>query len=166
MPMRESRIHVVLRRALIVSAGVYAALFSWSIFRRTNQLFGLEVIAPSTIQAGASVGYDSFTSGTVPNPVRLELVQGERVELLVEQRGRLGFMDPWDVRFHRNAASIVVTPAMLTGFRSGPATLRLTGVAMQKLLRTPANKTREVEVTLAVSAPASPASGGAPRRSP
>ena len=152
MPARESRVQRLLRRALLVAAGLYLALFSWSIFRRTNQVFALEVIAPSAIGAGTRVGFQSFTSGTVPNPIRLELVQGGNARLLVERRGRLGVLDPWDVRFHRNAASVVVTPAMLAGFRSGPATLRLTGVGLQKLLRTPANKIREVEVTLVVPA--------------
>lgn len=148
--MRESRAHVVVRRAVITAAAIYATLFAWSIVRRTNQIFGLEVVAPSVIHPGSVVGYSVLTSGTVPNPIRLELVQGSQTEVLIERRGRLGAMDPWDVRLHRDAPSIVVTPATLQRFQAGRATLRLTGFGLQKLLRTPADRVRELEVTLAL----------------
>src|SRR5688500_19756278 len=87
MTRRESRAVAWVRRGTIAIACLYAVSFSWSIYRRINQILRVEVHATSPVLTpGSSVGYDVVTSGEVQNRIRLELVQGARSELLHEQR--------------------------------------------------------------------------------
>ena len=149
MARRESRIVRGVGRAVIVLACIYAVSFSWSIYRRINQILRIEAHASSPVLApGARVGYDVVTSGEVQNRIRLELVQGARSEMLHEQRASVNGISGLDPRVFRYTATVDITPALLAGFRPGPATLRVTGFGGQKLLRTPAPRVRELQVRL------------------
>ena len=146
---RESRVVLWVRRGTIVVACIYAVSFSWSIYRRINQILRIEAHASSPVLApGSTVGYDVVTSGEVQNRIRLELVQGARTEMLREQRASVNGISGLDPRVFRYTATVAVTPAVLARFRPGPATLRVTGFGGQKLLRTPAPRVRELQVRL------------------
>jgi hypothetical protein len=150
MPIRESRLTLWVRRVMIAIAGIYVVFFSWSMYRRIWQVLRIEPRATSTVLGpGAAVGYDVITSGETPNLIRLELVQGGRSEILLEQRGGLGNFGPFDVRVFRYTPTVSITPALLGRFRPGPATLRLTGFGAVKLLRTPSPRVAELQVQLA-----------------
>ena len=145
----ESRVVAWIRRGTIAIACIYAVSFSWSIYRRINQILRIEVNATSLVLApGARVGYDVITSGEVQNRIRLELVQGERSELLHEQRASVNGISGLDPRVFRYTATVAISPELLARFRPGPATLRVTGFGGQKLLRTPAPRVRELQVRL------------------
>ena len=149
MERRESRIVRRVGRAVIVVACVYAVSFSWSIYRRINQILRIEPHASSLVLApGSTVGYDVITSGEVQNRIRLELVQGARSELLREQRASVNRISGLDPRVFRYTATVTISPDLLARFRPGPATLRVTGFGGQKLLRTPAPRVRELQVRL------------------
>src|SRR5688572_2901183 len=146
---RESRIVRRVGRTVIVVACIYAVSFSWSIYRRINQILRIEVHATSPVLApGSRVGYDVVTSGEVQNRIRLELVQGARTELLREQRASVNGISGLDPRVFRYTATVAMSPALLARFRPGPATLRVTGFGGQKLLSTPAPRVRELQVRL------------------
>jgi len=149
MPRRESRVVLWVRRVLIVAVALNVALFSWSMVRRIWQVMRIDFSVTSlTLAPGVTVSTDVITTGEVPNPIRLELVQGSHAETLIERHGGLPTVRSYDPRLFRYTPSVVITPELLARFAPGPATLRLTGVGMQKLLRTPPNRVREIQVTL------------------
>jgi hypothetical protein len=149
MVRRESRVVLIVRRAVIAVACIYGVLFWWSIYRRIRQILRIEAHASSLVLIpGSTVGYDVITSGEVPNRIRLELVQGAQREVLLEQTGALPKVRSLDPRIYRYTPTITITPAMLAPFQSGPATLRVTGFGGQKLLHTPAARVRELPVQL------------------
>ena len=149
MAKRESRVVLFVRRAVITVACLYAVSFSWSIYRRINQVLRIEARASSPVLvSGSMVGYDVVTSGEVQNRIRLELVQGARTELLVEQRANVNRISGLDPRVFRYTPTVTITPALLARFQGGPATLRVTAFGGMKLLRTPAPRVRELQVRL------------------
>jgi hypothetical protein len=153
IPLRESRVTRWVRRALIAIVGIYACLFCWNIYRRVWQVLRIEPRATSTVlRPGATVGYDVVTSGEVPNLIRLELVQGARSEILLEQRSRLHSISAFDPRVYRSTPTVSITAAQLSRFQPGPATLRVTGFGGQKLLRTPDPRVAELRVQLELGA--------------
>ena len=146
---RDSRVVLGVRRGVIVIACIYAVSFSWSIYRRINQILRIEAHATSLVLVpGSTVGYDVVTSGEVQNRIRLELVQGARSEVLHEQRASVNRISGLDPRVFRYTATVAITPVLLARFRAGPATLRVTGFGGQKLLHTPAPRIREYQVRL------------------
>ena len=149
MGRRESRAVLRVRRGVIVVACIYAVSFSWSIYRRINQILRIEVDATSLVLIpGSRVGYDVITSGEVQNRIRLELVQGTRSEVLHEQRASVNRISGLDPRVFRYTPTVTITPVLLARFRPGPATLRVTGFGGTKLLHTPAPRVRELQVRL------------------
>lgn len=149
MPRDEPRAMRWVRRMMIVAMCLTVVLFSWSIYRRVWQVLRLDLRASSLVLTpGATVSTEVITTGEVPNPIRLELVQGTHSETLVELRGGLPTVRSFDPRLYRYTPRTVITPELLARFSSGPAMLRLTGVGMQKLLRTPPPRVRELQVTL------------------
>jgi hypothetical protein len=122
-------------------------LFCWSIYRRIWQVQRIDVIAPSPDLAPSSkVGYDVITSGEVRNLIRLELVQGDQRETLLEQRSDRNRISAYDPRWFHYKPTVTLGPEVISRFRAGPATLRLTVFGGQKLLHTPAPRMRELEV--------------------
>ena len=149
MTLRESRVTLWVRRSMIAIAAIYACLFCWSMYRRIWQVLRIEPRATSTVlRPGATVGYDVVTSGEVVNVIRLELVQGARHEILLEQRSRLLAIDAFDVRVFRYTPTVSITASLLSRFQPGPATLRVTGFGAMKLLRTPRPRVAELRVQL------------------
>ena len=149
MARRESRAVLWVRRGVIAIACIYVVPFSWSIYRRINQILRIEAHTTSLVLApGSAVGYDVVTSGEVQNRIRLELVQGAHTELLHEQRASVNRISGLDPRVFRYRQTVTITPDLLARFRPGPATLRVTGFGGQKLLRIPAPRVRERQVRL------------------
>lgn len=134
---------------MIVVASLYLVVFCWSIYRRLWQVLRIELQASSLVIApGVSVSCDVVTTGEVHNRIRLELVQGSRSMTLIEQRSRVSAISALDPRLFRYTPTVVLTREQLARFAPGPATLRLTGFGAQKLLRTPAPRVRELQVTI------------------
>lgn len=110
----------------------------------------IEVLAAATVLLpSATVGYDVITSGEVRNLIRFELVQDDQREILLEQRSETNRISAYDPRVFRYTPDVTIGPALLSRFRAGPATLRLTVFGGQKLLHTPAPRVRELQVRLA-----------------
>jgi hypothetical protein len=146
---RESRVVVLIRRTLLAIVCLYIVTFCWSVYRRIWQVLRIEAHASSLVLApGSTVGYDVITSGEVPNQIRLELVQGGQRVILHEERGAVPTVRSLDPRVYRYTPTVVITPEILSKLQPGPATLRVTGFGAQKLLRTPANRVRELRVRL------------------
>src|SRR5688572_5822252 len=111
---RESRIVRGVGRAVIVVACIYAVSFSWSVYRRINQILRIEAHVLRTkphatslvLAPGSTVGYDVITSGEVQNRIRLELVQGARSEVLHEQRASVNGISGLDPRVFRYTPTV------------------------------------------------------------
>ena len=150
LPQHEPRVFRWLRRFAIVTVCIHSALFCWSIYRRIWQVQRIEVLAATTVLApSATVGYDVVTSGEVRNLIRFELVQGDQHETLLEQRAGHNRISAYDPRLFRYTPKVTIGPELLSRFRAGPVTLRLTVFGGQKLLHTPAPRVRELQVRLA-----------------
>jgi hypothetical protein len=155
MTRGESRFALIIRRTVIAIAGIYVLFFSWNMYRRIWQVLRIEPRAASAVlQAGDMVGYDVITSGTVRNRIRLELIQGDRTELVHEQLSQFRTQAVFDVRLFRYTPTVTLTEELLSRFQPGPATLRVTGFGSQKLLRTPAPRVSELRVQLITAASA------------
>ena len=149
MARRESPVVRVVRRTLLTIACIYLVFASWSCFRRLRQILRIEVHASSRVLApGSTVGYDVVASGETKNRIRLELVQGEQTEVLLEQRASVNAVSALDPRVFRYMPTVTLTRAHLARFHAGAATLRVTGFGGQKLLQTPSPRVRELEVEL------------------
>ena len=149
MAGRESPAVRYVRRLSIAVFCVYGVLFWWNMFARIRQVIRIEARVPSTVLTpGSTVGYDIITSGEVPNRLVLELVQGERHEILLEQRSQFHRIRAIDPRIFRYTPTVTLTGPVLSRFQPGPAVVRVTGYGEQKLLRTPAPRVREVAVRL------------------
>src|SRR4051812_40032201 len=117
---RESPAVRYVRRISITVACVYGVLFWWNMFARIRQIIRIEASVPSTVLApGSTIGYDIVTSGEVPNRLVLELIQGERKEILIEQHGRFHRIRAIDPRVFRYTPSVTLTPAILSRFQAG-----------------------------------------------
>jgi hypothetical protein len=150
IPLREPRVFLWVRRGVITVATVYSVVFCWSIYRRMWQVLSIEPRAASTVlRPGSTVGYDVVTSGEVRNLLRLELVQGERREIVLEQQSRLRSIATFDMRIFRHTPTVTITAAQLSRFQPGPATLRVTGFGSMKLQRTPGPRVAELPVQIA-----------------
>jgi hypothetical protein len=149
LPQERSLFDRWLLRVVIGLACAHVALSAWGTYRRIWQVQRIEIFASSTVLSPAdTVGYDVITSGETHNLIRLELVQGEQHETLLEQRAGVNRINTYDPRLFRYTPKIAITPELLATFQLGPAALRLTVFGGQKFLRTPAPRVREVQVRL------------------
>lgn len=120
------------------------------MYRRIWQVQHIEVVAASTLlAAGSTVGFDVVTSGETRNLIRLELIQGDRREVLMEKLSDVNRISGYDPRLFRYARSVRISRALLARFGAGPALLRVTAFGGMKLLRTPPPRVREAAVQLA-----------------
>jgi hypothetical protein len=150
LPRRESRVVLWVGRTLIVIVCLQSVFFCWSIYRRIWQVQHIEALANSAVLVpGTTVGYDVLTSGEVHNLISLELIQGDRHEVLVQQRARINLVNTYNPFLVRSTQSVRLPSELLSRYRAGPATLRVTAFGSQKLLRTPPPRVNELHVTLA-----------------
>ena len=80
---------------------------------------------------------------------RIELVQGERVEMLGEVYVSRNHEPVFDPRPRHGSVVVTLTPEMLAGFDAGAATLRASAVGRPQWLRVPPPTIREQPVTIA-----------------
>ena len=149
MPLREKGALHWVTRVVIIAIWLNVALFTWSIGRRIWQVPWITLrVSSATITPGVTVSADLVTTGEVDNPMLLELVQGSHRETLWQHRAHIAYVRSYDPRLYRYTPSVTITPQLLARFSPGPATVRLTGFGMQKLLRTPPPRVREIAVDI------------------
>ncbi|MFL5579014.1 MAG: hypothetical protein ACJ8AO_01475 [Gemmatimonadaceae bacterium] len=110
----------------------------WQV-QRLNVRASARVLRPGTRLAAAIQ-----SSGRTRAAVVLELVQGDRTELLAE-KGLPGNHNPaMNFLPRRDSVVVLVTPAMLAGFAPGRVTVRATGHGSAQWLRVPPPEVREL----------------------
>ncbi|HJQ97552.1 MAG TPA: hypothetical protein VJ826_04505 [Candidatus Polarisedimenticolaceae bacterium] len=147
--IRDSRRDTIIKRAFLVFVGIHVVLMLWSGWRAWFQVKSLEMGVPfAALRPGVAVSTDCVNYCRVPVEVKVELVQGERVERLATQQIRDHWIPAYDPRWRRGTQRIVVTPEMLAGFSPGPATLRATATGRPQWLRLPPPLVREAAVVI------------------
>ena len=152
-PAEDPVVRVVRRGllALLVPIVVLAALSGW---RAWVQVRSLDVqLDSAALRPGSTIRAALVSTGRTTVDVRVELVQGARVQPLAELRvpgNRDGALDP---RFRSRALRVVLTLELLARFDAGPAVVRATAVGRSQWLRVPTPTVRERRVRVAETAP-------------
>jgi hypothetical protein len=122
------------------------ALFSG--YRAIVQVYDLTIVPLSILAPGDTIKTKVTTSGRAFVDVTLDLRQGTMVDTL----GAIRVPGNWDLtldpRPHPDSLLVVVTPAMLERFATGPATLRATAVGRAQWLRVPPPTVRDMAIRI------------------
>jgi murein DD-endopeptidase MepM/ murein hydrolase activator NlpD len=126
-------------------------------------LFTFRIGPPPTIEIGAGlpgIGKRTPIDVVVEEPrrglsdIRVEFVQGERVELLAERE--FTPLEPWELwgeRTERDELNVEVGSETLKGLQPGPATVRVVAQRARTWLRRPTPATRELELEVKLRPP-------------
>jgi hypothetical protein len=145
-----SRLFAVVQRFILIVALLFAIDGAWAAYRALVQVRALElrVLSPE-LRAGLPVVVQVVTSGRTVVDVRLELAQGEHVEMLATLRVAASHDASLDPRKRQGAMTPAFTAAFLGHFEPGPAVLRATAVGRPQWMRTPPPTVREMAVIVA-----------------
>ena len=147
---RDPPVVRVVKRAVLGVLAVHALLALFSGYRAVWQIWRVDVRAPGPVLcAGDVVRASVVSSGRARAELRLDLVQGARVETLGVRVLRGNRVAVYDPRWGRGALAVTLTPELLARFAAGPAVLRATGRGSSQWLRIPPPTVREVRVELA-----------------
>lgn len=139
----------IVKRVTFVALAIHVALASYSGYRAIVQVRGLEVRASDPVlRSGSRVEAEVVSSGRTEVGVQLEVIQGARAETLGVQWVQRSREAAYDPRTRRGRLAVVLTPAHLAGFVTGPAVLRATGMGSPQWLRTPPPTIREMRVAV------------------
>ena len=145
----ESRSSRILRRAVLLFIAVHIPLAIVSGYRAIVQVKSLELTATErTLRDGTTVRADVVSSARVHVTLRIEMIQGARVDTLdttLVPKNRDAAYDP---RSRRASLSVVLTPATLSRFQPGPVILRAIARGRPQWLREPPPTVREIAAEL------------------
>lgn len=140
---------VLVKRLALTVVAIHAVLASISGYRAWVQVRSLDLsVEGPTMTVGSRVDAEVVSWARTFVTVRVELVQGDRTELLAQGRVRANAQAVYDPRWQRMAVHGVLSAAQLERFRPGPATVRATAVGGSQFLRTPPPKVRLIPVRI------------------
>ena len=128
---------LLLKKLCLIVIGGYLAMGLAAGYRAYHQVKSVDLDAPRIIRAGTSIETSVVTYGRTFLDLRVELIQGQRSEILSTHRiakNGWGLMDP---RTRRVPQSIVLTKNALMEFQPGPAILRATVTGLPQLGHVP-----------------------------
>jgi len=137
--VRLLRLPIVTGLALFLAIGVmasYRAYYPVSSVRI--------VVAEPTLRPGSGIQVDTVCSGRGPVTIRVDLVQGDRVETAAIDRVSSRGWPFWDIRVVKHSTYAVVSGALLQRLDAGPAIIRATVEGAPAWLRQPPAVVREV----------------------
>lgn len=139
----------LVRKAIIAVVAVHVPLALWSGYRAIVQVQHLELQSQARmIGEGSTVRVGVISSGRTTVDVRLEMIQGARVETLAVRDVPTGATPAYDPRFRHASLAVTLTPKLLERFEPGPALLRATAIGRSQWLRTPPPEVRELPVDI------------------
>ena len=146
---RDPRWLVVVRLLILVVAVPFFLVDGFAIYRRLNQLRRLDVrVSDAELRDGSAVTLDASSWATTVVTVRLELVQGERSEILLLHRLLPNAEATLDPRPRNARLRVVLTADQLARYAAGEAVLRATATWRAQLLRTSRPVVRELAVRI------------------
>ena len=141
----------VLRWIFLPLIAVHVVLATFSGYRAIWQIRRLDLRTNSAaLGPGSVVGFELESWGRTEASAQLELIQGAVAETLATRFLPRNHLAVYDSRPQRGAASVVLTPALLARFTTGPAILRVTGYGSMQWLRTPPPTIREQRVAMSL----------------
>ena len=149
-PFQESRGYRLAKRAVLAFILVQLPIGALSSYRAWVQIKGLTLSTTSTTLApGVVVRSELVSWARTESDARIEIVQGDHVEMLGEVYVSRNHEPVFDPRPRHGSVVVTLTPAMLASFDAGPATLRASAVGRPQWLRVPPPTIREQPVTIA-----------------
>jgi hypothetical protein len=149
-PFEESRGYRLAKRAVLWFILVQLPIGALSSYRAWVQIKDLTLSTTSSaLASGVVVRSDLVSWARTESDARIELVQGDRVEMLGEVYVSRNHEPVFDPRPRRGSVVVTLTPELLAGFDAGPATLRASAVGRPQWLRVPPPTIREQPVTIA-----------------
>ena len=140
----------IVRRFLMITLIFFLLIGAWSAYRAWVQVRSVEVrLLTPNLREGASAIVRVVTSGRGLVTTRLELVQGNRAELIAQMLiagNRNGFFDP---RFREGIMTPSLTKEFLARFQPGAAILRATATGRPQWTRLPPPTVQELAVSVA-----------------
>lgn len=144
----ESRSISILKKIFVAVVALLLLIGAVSSHRAYYQVRSLEIKTGSSITAGSNFSTNVVTSGRTTVDVRVELVQGNRLQPLMTMRVRgneLGFFDP---RQQHATQDGVITAEHLKDFAPGPAKIRAIAVGRPQWMRLPPPTVTEIDVNI------------------
>ena len=148
-PFEESRGSRIGKRLVLWFILLQLPIGALSSYRAWVQIKELTLETESSVlRSGTTVRSRLVSWARTESDARIELVQGNHVQMLGEvflARNREPVFDP---RPKTDSVVVTISPASLEGFSDGPARLRATAVGRPQWLRTPPPTVREQAVTI------------------
>lgn len=149
LPDRDPRGVAFLKKATLTFVACCAATALLSGYRAWVQVRGLELrVEDATLRGGSVVRTSVVISGRATVEVRLELIQGARVETLAVQNVPGNEWAAIDPRPRAASQSVGVTPETLERFSEGAALVRATATGRPQWTRLPPPTVRETRVEI------------------
>ena len=149
-PFEESRGYRLAKRVVVWFILVQLPIGALSSYRAWVQIKDLTLsTTSSTLASGVVVRSELVSWARTESDARIELVQGDRVEMLGEVYVSRNHEPVFDPRPRHGSVVVTLTPEMLAGFDAGAATLRASAVGRPQWLRVPPPTIREQPVTIA-----------------
>jgi len=149
-PFEESRASRLGKRTVLWFILLQLPIGALSSYRAWVQIKDLTLsTTSSTLASGVVVRSELVSWARTESDARIELVQGDRVEMLGEVYVSRNHEPVFDPRPRHGSVVVTLTPEMLAGFDAGAATLRASAVGRPQWLRVPPPTIREQPVTIA-----------------
>ena len=137
------------RRLCIFLLAIYTVPGLFSAYRAWVQIRSLELIVPrKELHSGDVIRVHTVSWARTYVYVDLLLVQGSHADTLATHEISRNVNASQDPRWRRDSIALVVTPALLSRYDSGAATIRVTAEGGPQWLRTPPPLIRETPVQL------------------
>ena len=148
-PFEESRGSRIGKRLVLWFVLLQLPIGAMSSYRAWVQILDLTLRSESTVlRSGTTVRSEIVSWARTESDARIELVQGDRVEMLGEVYVARNHEPVFDPRPKRDSVVITLTPAVLARFDNGPARLRASALGRPQWLRTPPPTVRELAVVI------------------
>jgi hypothetical protein len=146
----EPRSTVLIRRSILAVILVLMPLFAVSSYRAYVQIKSLDLAVPdSVLRDGGRVDAHVVSWGRTFVQLRIELIQGSRVDTLAVKEVPRNWDPVFDFRLRRDSLSVTLTPGDLARFEPGPALVRAAARGSMQWLREPPPQVRERAVVIA-----------------
>jgi hypothetical protein len=148
-PFEESRGSRIGKRLVLWFILLQLPVGAISSYRAWVQIKELTLQTESSVlRTGTTVRSRLVSWARTESDARIELVQGDHVQMLGEVFLARNHEPVFDPRPKTDSVVVTLSPALLDGFSDGPARLRATAVGRPQWLRVPPPTVREQAVTI------------------
>jgi hypothetical protein len=148
-PFAEPTSTVLIRRGILAVLLVLMPLFAMSSYRAYVQIKSFDLAVPDTVLGeGGRVDAHVVSWARTFVQLRIELIQGARVDTLAIKEVPRNWDPVFDFRPRRDSLTVTLTPQVLARFQPGPALVRAAARGSMQWLREPPPQVRERVVVI------------------